>query len=109
MKIPKLIETLRELFEEVGPVVDIIARKNVKAKGQAFVVFESEDEAAEAIEMLQSFEIKGRPMQLAFAKSRSDVTVEREDGPQGLETHKKHRLAEKGTRLSESHLSQLAR
>lgn len=80
--------------------MDVIAKGNVKAKGQAFIVFESEEEASDAIDMLQGFEIKGRPMQLAFAKSRSDATVEREDGPEGLEQHKRHRLAEKGTPLS---------
>lgn len=36
-------------------------------------------------------------MLLEFAKARSDVTVKREDGEEGLEAHKKDRLAEKGT------------
>lgn len=35
-------------------------------------------------------------MQLDFAKTRSDATVVRDDGEEGLETHKRHRLAEKG-------------
>jgi len=39
-------------------------------------------------------------MHLDFAKTRSDVTVQREDGEEGLETHKKHRLAEKGMEVS---------
>lgn len=93
---PRLIETLRELFAEVGDIIDIVARKNIKAKGQAFIVFDSIEEASGAIEMLQGFEVFGKPMELAYAKTRSDATVVREEGEDGLETHKRHRMAEKG-------------
>lgn len=96
MKLPKLIEALHETFSAVGDVVEIVARKNIKARGQAFVVFESAEEAQDAIDDLQGFDLFDRPMQLAFAKTRSDATVKREDGDEGLERHKKHRLAEKG-------------
>jgi len=74
----------------------VIAKKNVKAKGQAFIVYETTEEAQEALDSLQGFDLFGIPMQLAFAKTRSDATVVPEDGEDGLEVHKKHRLAEKG-------------
>ena len=96
MKIPKLIEALREIFSTFGDVVEIVAKKNIKAKGQAFIVFDSAEEAGDAIEELQGFDLFDRPMQLAFAKTRSDAIVLKEDGEDGLEKHKKHRLAEKG-------------
>lgn len=95
-KVPKLVEHLRDLFGECGTIIDIVAKKNIKAKGQAFVAFDSIDEAQDAIDMLQGFEVFGKPMHLAFAKTRSDAAVIREDGEEGLETHKRHRLAEKG-------------
>lgn len=60
------------------------------------MVFESADEAEDAIDTLQDFVLFDKPMQLAYAKMRSDATVVREDGVEGLERHKKHRLAEKG-------------
>jgi RNA recognition motif-containing protein len=97
IKIPALIDSLRETFEAFGNVVDIIAKKNLKAKGQAFVVFDSVESAEDAIEALSEFDLFGKPMKLAFAKSRSDATVLQEDGQDGLEQHKKRRLAEKGT------------
>lgn len=100
MKIPKLTEALREIFSTFGDVVEIVAKRNIKAKGQAFIVFESAEEAGEAIEELQGFDLFDRPMQLAFAKTRSDAIVLREDGEDGLERHKKHRLAEKGQNIS---------
>lgn len=96
VKIPKLVEALQSTFEPVGTIVEIIAKKNIKAKGQAFVVFESADDAEDAIETLQDFVLFDKPMKLAYAKTRSDVTVKKEDGAEGLEKHKKHRLAEKG-------------
>lgn len=80
-----------------------MAKKNLKAKGQAFVVYESEEDAQDAIDTLQGFDLfnDGRKLVLAFAKSRSDATVLRVDGDEALEEHKKHRIAEKG---AQSHL-----
>ncbi|KAK3112365.1 hypothetical protein LTR53_011430 [Teratosphaeriaceae sp. CCFEE 6253] len=95
VKIPALVETLREVFGEYGNVVDVIAKKSLKRKGQAFVVYDSEESAQNAIDELQGFDIFGKQMHLDFAKTRSDATVLREDGDEGLESHKKDRLAEK--------------
>ena len=96
VSIPRLVEALREIFDVFGTIVDIIAKKNIKAKGQAFIIFESAEEAEEAIEELQGFELFDKPMELAYAKTRSDAIVAREDGEDALARHKKHRLAEKG-------------
>ncbi|KAK5121390.1 hypothetical protein LTR85_005222 [Meristemomyces frigidus] len=95
IKILVLVETLREVFAEYGNVVDVIAKKSIKRRGQAFVVYDSIDSAQNAIDELQAFEIFGKQMHLDFAKTRSDVTVLKEEGEQGLEQHKRHRLAEK--------------
>ena len=97
MKLPRLIETLRDVFEEYGTIIDVIARKNIKAKGQAFIVYDSIESAQDAIDELNGFEVLGQQMRLEFAKTRSDATVKREEGEDGLEVHKRHRLAEKGT------------
>lgn len=98
IKIPALIKALRDIFSEVNPVVDVIAKKSIKRRGQAFVVFESADAAQEAMDTLQGLDVLGRPLELAFAKTRSDATVVKEEGEEALEAHKKQRLAEKGER-----------
>ena len=68
----------------------------MKAKGQAFVVFDDVESASKAIEEINGFELFDKPMVLDFAKTRSDKTVLREEGENGLEAHKRRRLAEKG-------------
>ncbi|KAK4617876.1 U1 small nuclear ribonucleoprotein [Fulvia fulva] len=67
----------------------------MKAKGQAFIVFSSAEEAEIALDSLQGFEIFERPMNVQYAKTRSDATVQKEEGEAGLEQHKKQRIAEK--------------
>jgi U2 small nuclear ribonucleoprotein B'' len=100
VKLPTLIETLRGIFAEYGNVLEVIAKKSLKRKGQAFVVYDSVDSAQNAIDELQGFDIFDKQMHLDFAKTRSDLTVLREEGEDGLETHKKQRVAEKERKQS---------
>lgn len=95
--VEQLKESLTELFSEYGEIIDIVAKTNLKAKGQAFIVFDSVESASKAIEEVQGFELFEKPMQLAFAKTRSDATVKRNGDEDEFESHKRRRLAEKGT------------
>ncbi|KAK5693856.1 hypothetical protein LTS12_028664, partial [Elasticomyces elasticus] len=95
IKVDQLKEALTELFSEYGTIVDIIAKTNLKAKGQAFIVFDNVESATNAIGEINGFELFEKPMTLDYAKSRSDATVLREGGSDELETHKRRRLAEK--------------
>ena len=95
IKIPDLIEALTEIFSEYGNIVDVVAKRNLKAKGQAFIVFDNADSAAKAIEEVQGFELFGKEMRLDFARTRSDATVQAQEGESGLERWKRGRLAEK--------------
>lgn len=95
IKIPQLVESLQELFSEYGEIVDIVAKKNLKAKGQAFVTFDNAESAAKAIEEIDGFELFGKAMSLDFARTRSDAGVKMQEGDTGLEKHKRARLAEK--------------
>lgn len=95
IKIPELVEALTEIFSEYGTIVDVVAKRNLKAKGQAFIVFDNADSAAKAIEEVQGFELFGKEMRLDFARTRSDATVKAQEGETGLERWKRGRLAEK--------------
>jgi RNA recognition motif-containing protein len=96
IKVPQLKEALTELFSEYGEIIDIVAKTNLKAKGQAFIVFDSVESAQKAIEEVQGFELFDKPMQLAFARTRSDASVKRIGDEDEFESHKRRRLAEKG-------------
>jgi RNA recognition motif-containing protein len=93
-----LTEALRTVFSEFGNVVDVVAKKNLKAKGQAFVVFDDPESARSAIEEVDGFELFDKPMKVALARSRSDKTVEMNCSQEEFESHKRHRQAEKGMR-----------
>jgi len=95
IRIEQLKEALSELFSEYGEIIDIVAKTNLKAKGQAFIVFDSVESAQKAIDEVQGFELFEKPMQLAFAKTRSDASVKRSGDEDEFESHKRRRLAEK--------------
>ncbi|RMZ76538.1 hypothetical protein DV738_g4929, partial [Chaetothyriales sp. CBS 135597] len=98
VKIEDLKEALTEIFSEYGEIIEIVAKRNVKAKGQAFIVFDKAEAAAKAVEEVNGFELFDKPMQLDFARTRSDATVLKEEGEQGLERWKRSR-AQKGAGL----------
>ncbi len=89
-------EALHEIFSEYGNVVDLVAKKNLKAKGQAFVVFDSVEAAERAITEVQGFELFEKPMVLDYARTKSDATVKMSGSEEDYEAHRRRRLAEKG-------------
>lgn len=91
-----LKQALRTIFSEYGNVIDIVAKTNLKAKGQAFVVFDNPDSALAAIDEVQGFELFDKPMQVALARTRSDATVLRTGSEEEFDAHKRRRMAEKG-------------
>ncbi|KAL8726396.1 MAG: hypothetical protein Q9166_006747 [cf. Caloplaca sp. 2 TL-2023] len=95
IKIDDLKEVLTETFSEYGNIIDLVAKKNLKAKGQAFVVFEDVEAAERAIKEVQGFELFEKPMLLDYAKTKSDATIQREGDEEEYELHKRRRLAEK--------------
>ncbi|KAL9124284.1 MAG: hypothetical protein Q9217_006370 [Psora testacea] len=96
IKPDQLKGALTEIFSEYGNIVDLVTKKNLKAKGQAFIVFDGVEAAERAIEEVQGFELFEKPMVLDYAKTKSDATVQREGNEEEFEAHKRRRLAEKG-------------
>ncbi|KAI1801839.1 RNA-binding domain-containing protein [Daldinia bambusicola] len=90
-----LKEALAAVFSEYGEIIDIVAKQNLKAKGQAFVVFDRPESALQAVEEVQGFELFDKPMQVALARTRSDATVKKSGNKEEFELHQRRRLAEK--------------
>ncbi|RKP14103.1 RNA recognition protein, partial [Piptocephalis cylindrospora] len=82
IKLPVLKKALKTLFGQFGEVVDVVAYKHVSARGQAFIVFKTLEEAGRALSEVQDFPLFGKPMELQYAKTKSlaaaklDSTVE---------------------------------
>ncbi|KAI1109184.1 RNA recognition domain-containing protein [Nemania sp. NC0429] len=89
---------LAAVFSEYGNIIDVVARTNLKAKGQAFVVFDRPESALRAVDEVQGFELFGKPMQVALARTRSDATVASSGNKEEFELHQRRRLAEKDKR-----------
>ncbi|QDS72674.1 hypothetical protein FKW77_002937 [Venturia effusa] len=62
-----------------GPVLDIVALKTAKMRGQAHVTFKDIQCASTAMRALNGFEFFGRPLKIQYAKSKSD-TIAKLDG-----------------------------
>ena len=100
IKPDQLKEALTEIFSEYGNVIELVAKTNIKAKGQAFVVFDETEAAERAIKEVQGFELFDKPMHLDYARTKSDATVQREGSAEDFEAHRRRRLAEKGMGMS---------
>ncbi|KAM0788890.1 hypothetical protein ACM66B_002973 [Microbotryomycetes sp. NB124-2] len=94
IKLDVMKGTLKNLFREYGRVWGVTAHGNIRMRGQAFVTLESKEAAAKAVKEVQKFPLYGKPMQLTFAKTRSDALVEHLL-PDEIEQHKKQRLEHK--------------
>jgi RNA recognition motif-containing protein len=94
--VDQLKESLVQVFSEYGNIIDVVAKTNLRAKGQAFVVFDNPESAQAAIDDAQGFELFDKPMRLSMAKTRSDATIKALNNEDEFELHKRRRLAEKG-------------
>ncbi|KAK7510633.1 hypothetical protein IWX49DRAFT_556249 [Phyllosticta citricarpa] len=61
------------LFSNHSTVIDVVAVKNKKMRGQAHIVFQSAEKAGMAMKALQGFEFHGRKINIAYARGRSNV------------------------------------
>ncbi|TFY77228.1 hypothetical protein EWM64_g6785 [Hericium alpestre] len=94
IKVPVLKASLRGLFKSYGEVLDVVAHDNLRMRGQAFVSFESPDIAKKALKEVRGFPLYSKPMQISFARTRSDAVVKKLDAG-NFETHKARRMEHK--------------
>jgi len=94
IKLDVIKQSLRGLFKNYGTVLDVVAHKNLRMRGQAFVSFENKEIAALALKEVKGFPLYAKPMQIAFARSRSDAVVQKLT-ESGFEEHKMARLEHK--------------
>ncbi|KAI1094781.1 RNA-binding domain-containing protein [Rostrohypoxylon terebratum] len=61
------------LFSTYGPVLDVVALKTMKMRGQAHIVFRDLQAATQALRSLEGFKFLGAELHIQYAKSKSDV------------------------------------
>jgi len=71
----ELKKSLYAVFSQFGPIIDVVALKNFKMRGQAFVVFRDISDATNAMRQMQGFPFYDKPMRLNYAKGKSDATA----------------------------------
>jgi U2 small nuclear ribonucleoprotein B'' len=53
---------MRCMFAQFGNIIDIVSRRTYKLRGQAWVVFENEKDAADALKFMQGFPFFNKPI-----------------------------------------------
>lgn len=66
---------MRAIFGQFGNIVDVVYRDTYKLRGQAWVVFENEEDAATALKLMQGFPFCNKPIRIAYSKTKSDATA----------------------------------
>ncbi|KAF7557664.1 hypothetical protein G7046_g5994 [Stylonectria norvegica] len=59
------------LFSTHGPVLDVVALRTMKMRGQAHVVFRDVQAATQAMRSLEGNTFLGRPLKIQYARSKS--------------------------------------
>ena len=66
-------------FSQFGRILEIIASKRPGLQGQAWVAFDTLDNATKALVGSQGFELLGKSMRIEYSNKKSDI-VAQEDG-----------------------------
>eukprot|EP00968_Pinguiococcus_pyrenoidosus_P021889 scaffold2952_cov312-Pinguiococcus_pyrenoidosus.AAC.4 len=61
-----------------GKILDIVACRGKKLRGQAWVVFDELQPATNALRQMQGFPFFDKPMRISFARAKSDVISKRD-------------------------------
>ncbi|KAF6040303.1 snf [Bugula neritina] len=88
VKKDELKKSLYAIFSQFGQILDIVALKSLRMRGQAFVIFKEINSATKALQSMQGFPFYDKPMRISYSKTDSDVIakmkgtfVPREKGP----------------------------
>jgi len=73
IKKDELKKSLYAIFSQFGQILDIVATKTLKGRGQAFVIFKDINSATNALRSMQGFPFYDKPMRIQYSKKDSDV------------------------------------
>ncbi|KAK2189893.1 hypothetical protein NP493_94g01016 [Ridgeia piscesae] len=73
IKKDELKKSLYAIFSQFGQILDIVAMKTLKMRGQAFVIFKDINSGTNALRSMQGFPFYDKPMRITYSKRDSDV------------------------------------
>lgn len=73
IKKEELKKSLYAIFSQFGQILDIVAMKTLKMRGQAFVIFKEISSATVALRSMQGFPFYDKPMRIQYCKTDSDL------------------------------------
>jgi len=79
IKKEELRKSLYATFSQFGTVLDVVALKTLRMRGQAFIVFKDVTSATNAMRSMQHFPFYDKPMKIQYAKGKSDI-ISKMDG-----------------------------
>ncbi|XP_008231198.1 PREDICTED: U2 small nuclear ribonucleoprotein B'' 2 isoform X2 [Prunus mume] len=88
IKKEELKRSLYCLFSQYGKILDVVALKTPKLRGQAWVAFLEVTSASNAVRQMQNFPFYDKPMRIQYAKTKSDCIADA-DGSLGPKEKKK--------------------
>ena len=68
---------LHDIFSRYGTILKIYSRRSLSLRGQAWVVFDTVEEASEAKKKLDGYKLTGRKLEIFYAKKVSDIISKR--------------------------------
>ena len=98
IKMDELKKALFHVFSQFGAIIEISAFKDLRRRGQAWVVFETLASATKAFTEMANFSFYGKPLQVSYSRAKSDVVSKKDDSfvPRPLrKAPKKRRLGKK--------------
>ncbi|EOA29305.1 hypothetical protein CARUB_v10025584mg [Capsella rubella] len=78
VKKEELKRSLYCLFSQFGRILDVVALKTHKLRGQAWVTFSEVTAASNAVRQMQNFPFYDKPMRLQYAKEKADCIAKAE-------------------------------
>ncbi|XP_051173675.1 U1 small nuclear ribonucleoprotein A [Leptopilina boulardi] len=73
IKKEELKKSLYAIFSQFGQILDIVALKTLKMRGQAFVIFKEIASSTNALRSMQGFPFYDKPMRIQYSKQDSDM------------------------------------
>ncbi|CAN8285407.1 unnamed protein product [Cochlearia groenlandica] len=78
IKKEELKRSLYCLFSQYGRILDVVALKTPKLRGQAWVTFSEVTAASNAVRQMQNFPFYDKPMCIQYAKAKADCIAKAE-------------------------------